>query len=75
MNNNTEIKGAPQDGMYVCAQVNNDEVSSTQIDKIREMMAICEWKQAARQILTPNGETPSRKICDDVNKLTIDQLK
>jgi hypothetical protein len=54
MNNNTEIKGAPEDGMYVCAQVNNDEVASTQIDKITEMMSICEWRQAARQCLLEN---------------------
>lgn len=75
MNNNTEIKGAPEDGMYVCAQVNNDEVSSTQIDKITEMMSICEWRQAARQCLTEPGETPSKAICDKVNSLDIEQLK
>lgn len=77
MNNNTEIKGAPQDGMYVCAQVNNDEVSSTQIDKITEMMSICEWRQAARQCLLENlsQDIPTKQICDHVNSLSIEKLK
>lgn len=77
MNNNTEIKGAPEDGMYVCAQVNNDEVSSTQIDKITEMMSICEWRQAARQCLLENlsQDIPTKQICDHVNSLSIEKLK
>lgn len=46
VNNNTEIKGIPEDGMYTCAIINDVEVGSNQVSEITRMMSEAEWRAA-----------------------------
>lgn len=76
-NNNTEIIGAPKDGMYTAAEIENDKVASDQLSLIYDIMSSAEWKQALRQ-LKLNGVYDKEKrnnICDEIDNLTSEEAE
>lgn len=76
-NNNTEIIGAPKDGMYTAAEIENDKVASDQLSLIYDIMSSAEWKQALRQ-LKLNGvydEEKRNNICDEIDNLTSEEAE
>lgn len=77
-NNNLEIEGIPEDGMYNCAEVDNDMVTSTQLNLIRDLMSRGEWLSACKK-LTIDNRGLSRKQAieeyDELEKLSTEELK
>lgn len=74
-NNNTEIKGMPKDGMYVCAEVDNDKIGSDQIDFIEENMTRCEWMQAYRQLFEVSGKKEMRELSEKISSMSTEELE
>lgn len=76
-NNNTEITGAPKDGMYTAAEIENDKVASDQLSLIYDTMSFAEWKQALRQLKLDGvyDEKKRNNICDEIDDLTSEEAE
>ena len=76
-NNNIEITGAPKDGMYTAAEIENDKVASDQLSLIYDTMSFAEWKQALRQLKLDGvyDEKKRNDICDEIDNLTLEEAE
>lgn len=74
VNNNLEIHGMPEDGMYTCAEVNNEMVGSNQIDSIRKLMSEGEWRQALRLIRLDGFEENVDREVDEIYDMKIEDV-